>query len=140
MAEAKTQTHEETWTALGVRRLQSGKLGHCWLDEDGREVIYTKLRGSAGNTYTVSVRDGDDGRGVVGRPQYVGQHPDRDERRRWAAEDRAAQVSYDAERQAAKRGDELHVACEPLRRLMIAQRTAPARRALLASILEELRV
>lgn len=117
------------------RRVQAGTgvLRHLWLEDNGTEHYYGKLRGQVvGGIYTV---EADEKFAVYPDTlKFTGASLDNDE---WRAADKVAQTQTEMQRLERKyaKDDSFDKAMEPLRELYRAQRTYAQRSAFTAMVL-----
>lgn len=110
----------EIWTCLGQRLGRSGKVSYVWQDADGKELWFSKLKGTAGGIYEVEAERKPEGITVSQAVKYLHRHADADVIR---LEDQAAAKEIERSRleKSDKRIDELDKAIQPL--LEVANRT-----------------
>lgn len=119
-----------------------GKLHYCWVDETGREMTYSKFKGTAiGSTYAVEVDRSEDKVSVYPGTSEWQHDIEKDPRTaEWQMLTHNAKALIERlrfEKDAAKER-ELEKALEPLQALMARMRTKDQRTMLIAQILERL--
>lgn len=135
------QRSVERFLYAGQREFD-GKLTYCWFDETGREMTYSKFKGTAiGSTYTVEVDRSEDRVSVYpGTAEWqsdVEKDPQTAEWQMLTHNAKAVVERLRWEKDAAKER-ELEHALEPLQVLMRRMRTKAQRTMLIAQILERL--
>jgi len=100
----------ERWVFGGSRVGKGDKRMHCWVDPDGRHLMFKASgRFTVGSVYEARVTRNDDGVTLHGTPRYTGDRADDDLHGTLSARHRAAEVALDltARERADKRADPL---------------------------------
>lgn len=130
---------DEEWIYIGTRADHKGKQYYAWLDKDGEEHLFSKLRGSfIGGIYTVCVWRREGGLSVSPNPTFVRTSDDK-RIPEWESQHVTAQTMLGAvARERRAKREDAGIGDLTLKELafeMKKMHTMPRRNALLASII-----
>lgn len=130
---------EREWIYAGPCRSGSGSVVHCWIDHNGVERLFDKMKANvvAGRFMVECTEEGGRARPSV---RYLGSSTDEEQRAELQARARAegALIERDRLEKSDRRHTEFLEAMAPLKELMKKQRAWDRRSGFIAAVIEEL--